>query len=70
MPKIKTAISIDGELFAETDTLAQELDIPAARWSRWRWRITSAATATSSFWPRSTRLMRMGRMPRMRVRWK
>ena len=31
MPKIKTAISIDGELFAETDTLAQELDIPRSQ---------------------------------------
>ncbi len=31
MPKVKTAISIDGDLFEETDTLAQELDIPRSQ---------------------------------------
>ncbi len=31
MPKIKTAISIDGDLFEKTDTIAQELDIPRSQ---------------------------------------
>ena len=31
MPKVKTAISIDGDLFEETDTLAQELELPRSQ---------------------------------------
>ncbi|MHC1781192.1 MAG: CopG family transcriptional regulator [Anaerolineaceae bacterium] len=31
MAKVKTAISIDGDLLEETDTLAVELDIPRSR---------------------------------------
>ena len=31
MPKVKTAISIDDSLFTETDTIAQELDIPRSQ---------------------------------------
>lgn len=31
MPKIKTAISINDDLFEQTDTIAQELDIPRSQ---------------------------------------